>query len=46
MCQFHKVLEFVDLGLEVIYVICEDSQVVYVCRGGACALGGVEAITK
>lgn len=38
------ILEFVDLMLEVVYVVCEDGYVVYVCHDGACAFGCVKLI--
>jgi len=40
-----KFLEFVDLMLEVVYVVCEDGYVVYVCHDGVCAFGSVKLIT-
>ena len=33
-----QILEFVDLGLEVVHVICEDDEVIYICCGCACVL--------
>ena len=39
MHPFCKFLEFVDLGLEVVYVICEDGHVI-------CAYCGCEYVSR